>query len=107
MSNSFPIYESHCPIHGIIGFNEKERRVIDHPFFQRLRHISQLGFAQLCLYGSHAFPLRAFSGSDASGRENFLIRSWLRSVAGLPDYSASGIGLIYARWCGWRLCYMT
>ena len=52
MSNSFPIYETHCPIHGIISFNEKERRIIDHPFFQRLRHISQLGFANFVYTGA-------------------------------------------------------
>ncbi len=52
MSKSFPIYESHCPIHGIIGFNEKERRIIDHPYFQRLRHISQLGFANFVYTGA-------------------------------------------------------
>ncbi len=52
MSKSFPIYESHCPIHGIIGFNEKERRIIDHPYFQRLRHISQLGFANFVFTGA-------------------------------------------------------
>lgn len=51
MSNSFAIYESRCPIHGTIGFNEKERRIIDHPFYQRLRHISQLGFASYVYTG--------------------------------------------------------
>ncbi|MBF0279370.1 MAG: HD domain-containing protein [SAR324 cluster bacterium] len=52
MSNPFPIYESRCPIHGIINFNEKERRIIDHPFYQRLRHISQLGFASYVYTGA-------------------------------------------------------
>lgn len=52
MSNPFPIYESRCPIHGIISFNEKERRIIDHPFYQRLRHISQLGFASYVYTGA-------------------------------------------------------
>ena len=52
MSNPFPIYKSRCPIHGLISFNEKERQIIDHPFYQRLRHISQLGFASYVYTGA-------------------------------------------------------
>lgn len=43
-------YEVRCPIHGSIPFNEREKKIINHPFFQRLRHISQLGF------GSYVYP---------------------------------------------------
>jgi hypothetical protein len=32
------------PLHGDITFSETEKKVIDHPLFQRLRGISQLGF---------------------------------------------------------------
>jgi len=45
MSPSPPPYEVRCPIHGSIPFDERERHIIDHPLVQRLRHISQLGFA--------------------------------------------------------------
>ena len=38
------------PIHKHILFNEFERRIIDHPFFQRLRFISQLSFLQSYVY---------------------------------------------------------
>ena len=38
------------PIHGTIHLTEAEGRVLDHPYFQRLRHIRQLGF------GEYAFP---------------------------------------------------
>lgn len=38
-------YEVRCPIHGSIPFDERERQIIDHPLVQRLRHVSQLGFA--------------------------------------------------------------
>lgn len=34
-------------IHGSITLSEQERRVIDSPFFQRLRNIKQLGFSEL------------------------------------------------------------
>lgn len=43
-------YELRDPIHQRISFNEFERSVIDHPFFQRLRFISQLGFIQSYVY---------------------------------------------------------
>lgn len=52
MSNDFPNYKSRCPIHGVIHFYENERKIIDHPFFQRLRHISQLGFANYVYTGA-------------------------------------------------------
>lgn len=43
-------YELRDPIHKRIVFNEFERGIIDHPFFQRLRFISQLGFIQAYVY---------------------------------------------------------
>lgn len=36
-----------CPIHGSMAFTEREMELIDSPFFQRLRQVSQLGFASL------------------------------------------------------------
>ncbi len=43
-------FELRDPIHHRIGFDAFERRVIDHPFFQRLRFISQLSFLQTYVY---------------------------------------------------------
>lgn len=40
------------PIHGSIEISRGERRVIDSRFFQRLRHIKQLGFADLAFPGA-------------------------------------------------------
>jgi len=45
-------YEVRCPLHGSIAFNERERRLLDHPLVQRLRHISQLGLAHLVFPGA-------------------------------------------------------
>ena len=52
MSNNLPLNESRCPIHGTISFNNREKQIIDHPFFQRLRYISQLGFANYVYTGA-------------------------------------------------------
>ena len=43
-------YEIRDPIHKHIGFNAFEKEIIDHPFFQRLRFISQLGFIEAYVY---------------------------------------------------------
>ncbi|MBI5370269.1 HD domain-containing protein [Candidatus Uhrbacteria bacterium] len=43
-------FELRDPIHHRIVFSGFERSIIDHPFFQRLRFISQLGFIQAYVY---------------------------------------------------------
>lgn len=45
-------YEIRDPIHGTIVIDDVERRVIDHPWVQRLRHIRQLGFVNLVYPGA-------------------------------------------------------
>ena len=40
------------PIHGAIVITDAETRVVDHPFVQRLRSISQVGFSQLPFPGA-------------------------------------------------------
>lgn len=45
-------YEVRCPIHGSIPFNGREAGIIDHPVYQRLRAISQLGFSSLVYPGA-------------------------------------------------------
>ncbi len=39
-------------IYGLVKFNETEKRIIDSPFFQRLRRIKQLGLAHLVFPGA-------------------------------------------------------
>lgn len=43
-------FEMRDPIHQRIAFSDFEKKIIDHPFFQRLRFISQLGFLQSYVY---------------------------------------------------------
>ena len=45
-------YELRCPIHQTIEFGSQEKAVIDHPLFQRLRYVSQLGFAHYVYPGA-------------------------------------------------------
>ena len=40
------------PIHGTIALSPREIRVVDSPFFQRLRNVKQLGFADLAFPGA-------------------------------------------------------
>ena len=43
------------PIHGFIEFDEWEKEIIDHPVFQRLRRIRQLGWTDMAYPGgTHA-----------------------------------------------------
>lgn len=37
-------YEIRDPVHGSVSFDVVEKRIIDHPYVQRLRYIHQLGF---------------------------------------------------------------
>ena len=45
-------YDIRDPIHGTIVISEDERRVVDHPWVQRLRAIRQLGFVHLVYPGA-------------------------------------------------------
>jgi HD superfamily phosphohydrolase len=47
-----PGIEVRCPIHGFIKLSEWERDVINHPVFQRLRRIRQLGWTDLVYPGA-------------------------------------------------------
>jgi HD superfamily phosphohydrolase len=61
-------YEVRCPLHGSIAFNARERDIINHPFVQRLRSVSQLGLAQFVFPGathtrfSHALGVMHLTG---------------------------------------------
>ena len=41
-----------CPIHGTLLLSQREIKLVDHPSFQRLRNIKQLGFADLSFPGA-------------------------------------------------------
>ena len=51
-TTSHRTYEFRCPVHGFIEVNDWERSVIDHPAFQRLRRIRQLGWTDQVYPGS-------------------------------------------------------
>ncbi|MEK7615002.1 MAG: HD domain-containing protein [Patescibacteria group bacterium] len=63
-------YELRDPIHKRIPFSEEERRIIDHPFVQRLRFISQLGFVSSYVYpgGVHNRFTHALGAMHVAGR---------------------------------------
>jgi len=46
------VKEFYDPIHGFIGLTSTELKVVDHPLFQRLRHIRQLGNVYLVYPGA-------------------------------------------------------
>src|SRR6516164_2800157 len=56
------------PIHGTIPVDDRETEVIDHPFYQRLRYVKQLGFGDLAFPGAthtrHAHSLGAMHVSS-------------------------------------------
>ena len=53
MIESAPMpYEVRCPMHGSISFNARERKILDHPCYQRLRSITQLGFSAFVYPGA-------------------------------------------------------
>lgn len=46
------MYELRDPIHQTVEFDEKEKTVIDHPVFQRMRYVRQLGLSYLVYPGA-------------------------------------------------------
>jgi HD superfamily phosphohydrolase len=51
-SNDKPTQRVRCPVHGFIRYSANERKIIDHPAFQRLRHIRQLAMTYLVYPGA-------------------------------------------------------
>lgn len=47
-----PTQRVRCPVHGFIRYSANERKIIDHPVFQRLRHIRQLAMTYLIYPGA-------------------------------------------------------
>ena len=90
-----PPFEVRCPLHGSVAFDERERQIIDHPLVQRLRSISQLGFAALVYPGathtrfSHSLGVMHLAGQIFD-----------QIVESAPALSAAGYGpdaLAYCR----------
>lgn len=46
------MYEIREPVHQTVSFTEAEAKVIDHPIFQRMRHIRQIGLSYLVYPGA-------------------------------------------------------
>ena len=71
-------------IHGDISFDSLVRQVIDHPYFQRLRYIKQLGLAE------YVFPCATHTRFQHSLGASFLagqyfetmVKAWLGSSFG-------------------------
>ncbi|MCI0569835.1 MAG: HD domain-containing protein [Myxococcaceae bacterium] len=57
------------PIHGTIPVSDEERAVIDSRFFQRLRHVRQLGFGELAYPGAtHTRHAHSLGAMHVAGR---------------------------------------
>ncbi len=64
-----PLTEVRDPIHGAIPISRDELLVLDHPLFQRLRHIKQLGFSDLSFPGAtHNRYLHSIGAMHLAGR---------------------------------------
>ncbi len=63
------MFEIRDPIHRTISFSEREKRVIDHPFVQRLRYVRQLGLSYLVYPGAtHDRFSHAMGAMHVAGR---------------------------------------
>ena len=51
-NNLREVYRVCDPLYGYIHFDKEEQKVIEHPYFQRLRSIQQLGFVQYAYPGA-------------------------------------------------------
>lgn len=47
-----PTQRIRCPIHGFIHYSQNEQKIIDHPYFRRLRHIRQLALTEYVYPGA-------------------------------------------------------
>lgn len=76
-------YEIRDPIHGTIVIDEVERRVVDHPWVQRLRHIRQLGFVNLVYPGAvHDRFQHSLGVMHLAGERFRRLRGGFRDVGG-------------------------
>lgn len=74
-----------CPIHGSISINKQELKLIDSPYVQRLRNISQLGFASFVFPGAvHTRFSHSIGVMHLAGR--IYDQLVLSQVSSLKDY---------------------
>lgn len=52
MKDPHRTYEIRCPVYGFISFDDREREIINHRVFQRLRRIRQLGWTDYIYPGA-------------------------------------------------------
>ena len=57
------------PIHGTLSVSDEEKTVVDSRFYQRLRHVRQLGFGELAFPGAtHTRHAHSLGAMHVSGR---------------------------------------
>src|SRR5205823_2385413 len=57
------------PIHGTVSVSDEEKAVVDSAFYQRLRHVRQLGFGDLAFPGAtHTRHAHSLGAMHVSGR---------------------------------------
>jgi HD superfamily phosphohydrolase len=57
------------PVHGSIKIQNEEIQIIEHPFFQRLRNIKQLGFSEFVFPGAtHTRYIHSIGVMDVSSK---------------------------------------
>ena len=84
------VYEIRDPIHRTILITEDERRVVDHPWVQRLRHIKQLGFVSLVYPGAVHDRFQHSLGVMHLAGERFR-----RLVPSLTDFASADLDRAY------------
>ena len=64
------LIEVRDPIHGHVSFDTFEQKIVDHPFFQRLRFVAQLSFIMSYVYpgGIHDRFTHGLGAMHVAGR---------------------------------------
>ena len=88
-----PEYSVRDPVHGFVVYDDWERQVIDHPAFQRLRRIRQLGLTDFVYPGATHTRFEHSLGTmhvatqmfDAIvNRQGAYLRACVKSAGNLP-----------------------
>ncbi len=86
-------FELRDPIHKRIAFSKEEREIIDHPYFQRLRFIQQLGLPQTYVYPGalHSRFIHCLGTMHVAGRIVAHFLSSYEELKGLSDALQDGL----------------
>ena len=89
-----PTYDFRCPVHGFINVNDWERSVIDHPVFQRLRRVRQLGWTDYVYPGGTHTRFEHSLGvmHVATRMYNAIAQRSTVVLQSQLDYDAHGVG---------------